>query len=291
MDIKNNKVLQRPIFLRRLFLIMFFVLPHSVSGAINDEVETRDLFARAVTLTAEGEWLAAEKLFKQISLMHPESPEAKNNLAVSLLKQGKVEQAKLAIEEAVTSLPGFKVAQNNRKKLYDHAASVAYHKATGNLNTPDLPTLELLPEIYIDLKKDDADMDDIALASLNLKSDEVIASNIENLVVSWSKAWSDLQIEQYLSFYSLHFKPLKPLEDYTQWRDIRRAKFRFSGPLRITTQLHKVYLHTNEKQALVEFLQSYQSNKYQDKVLKQLHLVLENDRWLIRSENVLQQLN
>lgn len=81
----------------------------------HDKPDVKILFDQAVSLSVHGDWLGAEKLFKKISLDHPSWPESKNNLAIALFNLGKIEQAQQALEDAVTSLPSFKVAQENRK--------------------------------------------------------------------------------------------------------------------------------------------------------------------------------
>ena len=300
-------------------LALLQLLTASYAVPVYDKPDDRELFSQAVKLTIAEEWLAAEKLFKQISLSHPEWPEPKNNLAIVQLKLGKIEQAQLAIEEAVISLPSFKVAQENRKRLYDHAAAMAYHRVIGNMEYLPLPQLQLLQEIDQPLQKKILPADNpqvlmdkpvseqalsttkqdeiippqkIAEGSINeSKSKQQISDRVVNVILAWSKAWSDINIEQYLSAYSTQFTPFDPVKDYTQWSHSRRAKFQLADDIQVELQNFKVFLNDNETQALAEFVQNYKSNKYQDKVIKQLHLILENDRWLIRSERVLQNLN
>jgi len=303
----KNRIFQLSNYLPGFFLMMFSSVTLAAVAAADitvrqDKPDARVLFDQAVSLSAHGDWLGAEKLFKQISLDHPGWPESKNNLAIALFNLGKIEQAQQALEDAVTSLPSFRVAQENRKRLYDHSAAMAYHKAIGSNEKPASPQLQLLREIDVsmleELQPEEAQSEGHtpventeALATDAAELKQQASDAVENAVNRWSKSWTDVNIDQYLSAYSTQFKPSDSVKDYTQWRNIRRAKFRLSGGIRIETQDIKVYLSSNEVQALVEFVQHYQSNKYQDKVIKQLHLVLENDRWLIQSERVLQQLN
>ena len=302
MAIYKNKTFQLSNYLPAFFLVLFttiaFIDVVAADIAVeHDKQDVRVLFEQAVSLSAQGDWLGAEKLFKQISLDHPSWPESKNNLAIALFNLGKVKQAQQALEDAVTSLPSFRVAQENRKRLYDHSAAMAYHKAIGSNEKPALPQLQLLNEVNV-LQPEELPLEeqDLAESAEAAKIDGTEAKKrtsdvVEEAVMLWSKSWSDIDIDQYLSAYSTQFKPSDSAKDYNQWRNIRRAKFRLTGDIRIETQDVKVYLSSNEIQAVVEFIQHYQSNKYQDKVIKQLRLVLENDHWLIQSERVLQQLN
>ena len=248
----------------------------------------RALFAKAVSLSVDGDWLAAEKLFQKIVLSHPEWPEPKNNLAVAQLKLGKVEKAQASLEDAVTSLPSFKVAQENRKRLYDHAAAVAYQKVISSAVNPSLPQLQLLHE----LNGQKIDKEQINYVSKDdLDSKQALSSAIEKSVLFWSKAWADVNITQYLSAYSSQFIPADMSKDFTQWSDSRRAKFRFTDDVQVDLENIKIYLADNEVEAVAEFIQAYKSKKYRDRVVKQLHMILENDRWLIKAERTLKKLN
>ena len=278
---KNNK----HVLIKFLFCLL--LLP-ALTDAQQAPVDDLLLFKHAVSLTEKGRWSDAAILFKDIASRNPTWPEPKNDLAIALFKLGKIEQAQQALEDAVVSLPSFKVAQLNRKKLYDHAAAMAYYKAVGISEKPERPQLEMLTEV----KKEP-----VATSPVNNNSQPVnqstasIVSNIRKSLLNWSKAWSDVDIDRYLSAYSNDFIPSNPGTDYTQWRMLRRAKLKYASKLDIKLTNVQVYLNEDKNQALVEFIQDYKSARFQDRVQKQLQLVYENERWLILSERVLRQIH
>jgi hypothetical protein len=304
MSMQNNNVLLWRSVCSALLSMLFASASFADAIAKNDAPDDRALFHRAVSLTAHGDWLAAQKIFKQISLRQPDWPEPKNNLAVALFNQGQISLAQQALEDAVISLPGFKVAQENRKRLYDHAAAVAYLKAIGKHKKLPLPQLQILSVIDAPAIKQQSESQAVKPANEDTKpanasaerlnqadSRRLIYIAVEKAVMQWSVSWSELHIDEYLAAYSIQFNPAYPVSDYTQWRKQRRAKFRLTTHLQIKLQDVKVYLRDNEIQAYAEFTQYYKADKYQDKVTKQLQLIFDNDRWLIQSERVLQQLN
>lgn len=247
------------------------------------------LFQQAVKLSADGKWSNAEKIFRAVAKRNPSWPEPKNNLAVALHETGKLEQAQQALEDAVTSLPSFKIAQANRQRLYDYSATLAYYKAVGINEKPSLPKLEMLNDVkgtsnIVTRLGPAVDRGNTA------KADEIVGQ-VKDSLSRWSKSWSSSDVEQYLSTYSNKFKPSDPTKDYAQWRQQRHDKLRFTKIDQVTLDNIRVYLDSSKKQALAEFVQHYQADKYQDRVLKQLRLAYENDRWLIVSERVLQPLN
>lgn len=265
-------------------LLLLPIIVYAKQAPIDDAV----LFKHAVSLTEKGRWSDAAILFKNIANRHPAWPEPKNNLAIALFQLGETDQAQQAIEDAVVSLPSFKVAQFNRKQLYDHAAAIAYYKAVGGSERPQRPKLTILKNV-----KKASLLANPAVIDAGLSDEQsraLIINSISKSIITWSKAWSNINIEDYLLAYSGDFIPFDSGNDYTHWRIMRRAKFQFSSSLSIKLTNMHVYLNENGKQAVAEFIQNYKSARYQDSVHKQLRLIYENERWLILSERVLKQI-
>lgn len=265
---------------------------YSLDNSSND----RALFDQAVLMSSDGEWSAAEKIFRDVALRNPGWPEPKNNLAIALYNTGKLEQARQALDEAVSSLQSFKVAQANRQRLYDYSATIAYYKVVGIPEKPELPKLELLTNIQ---SSSNAGVQQQAAAPvvtkapvISSRSDDlsVIEQQVNNSVLNWTKAWSSANVKGYLSVYSSSFKPSEYGKTYTQWRTDRTNKLKFGKISKVNVDSVKVYVDSTKNQAIAQFVQHYRSSTYKDKVLKQLQLTLQDGRWLINSERVLQQL-
>ena len=255
-------------------------------------VDDRMLFVEALTLTEQGRWAEAAQLFGDIASRHPAWPEPKNNLAVAMLKLGKLEKAQQALEDAVGSQPSFRTAQQNRQRLYDHLAAVAYDRALGKTETNKLPQLDLLtrlapPEKPAPTRPERMDHGDATAEGSIQQRAEMIRSQL----MSWSKAWSDADVEAYLAAYSGRFTPGEPGKDYNQWRNIRRARLTMASNTQVSLDDIRIYFAPTNEQALAQFIQSYRSDNYQDRVIKQLRLGLEKGQWLILSERVIEKLN
>lgn len=251
--------------------------------------EDESRFKQAVLLTEQGQWSQAADLFQSIAQNNPTWPEPKNNLAIALLKMGQIEQARQALEDAVISLPSFKVAQENRKRLYDHLAAVAYERAVGKTEPLELPEFDLLADINA-IETRVAVQPEQLLIEAKTESTGDLSQLLTNIVHDWSQAWSRADVEQYLSFYSSRFTPADVQIDYTQWRQQRTVRLRLSRGARISLENIRIYFDTDQSRALAEFSQQYQSATYNDTVIKQLVLGLEDERWQILAERVIQQL-
>ncbi len=252
-----------------------------------DILEDESRFKQAVQLTEQGQWSQAADIFQAIAQDHPTWPEPKNNLAIALIKMGQIEQARQALEDAVISLPSFKVAQENRKRLYDHLAAVAYEKAVGKTEQLELPEFDLLADINV--IDTEAAVQPEPLVTETESTGE-LSVQLTRFVHDWSQAWSRADVEQYLSFYSTAFTPSDLQIDYNHWRQQRSVRLRLSQGVLISLDNIRIYFDTDQSRALAEFSQQYQSATYNDTVIKQLVLGLEGERWQILAERVIQQL-
>ena len=114
-------------------------------------------------------------------------------------------------------------------------------------------------------------------------------SNVEAPVLaalkSWAKAWSDRDEEAYFSAYASNFKPSGAL-DKAEWERRRRLLLNLSKKIEVRVDSPVVEFPA-EGRALITFNQSYRSATYQDTIVKQLVMVLQDGRWLILEEKVL----
>ena len=270
------------------------------SNAVGAMADDRELFDHAVRLSQQGDWSQAADLFSDIAERHPAWPEPKNNLAVAMLKMGKLDQAQQALEEAVGSQHSFRTAQDNRKRLYDHLAALAYDRAVGKSEQTEMPQLELLtslalPETGTAVPAPTAAP--VAEPVSNKVSEADAAGSMQQVqiirqhLLDWSRAWSAADVDAYLSAYSRRFQPADPGKDYNQWSNIRRARLQLANNTLVQLDKISVYLAPDNKQALAQFVQSYKSDRYQDRVLKQIQLANENGQWLILSERTIEQLD
>ena len=107
-------------------------------------------------------------------------------------------------------------------------------------------------------------------------------SGIENVIKSWTKAWSEQNVEDYLSFYSSDFHPSDARSRFA-WENLRRS--RLTHPKFIIVSLGDIKIDSVDSTSTrVNFIQSYKSNAYTDTVTKRLEMKKENGGWKILSE-------
>lgn len=271
------------------------------------------LFARAVSLSEQQQWTEAETIYRALLKSRPQWPEPKNNLAIVLLKTGRLEQAKQMLEQAVVSSPSYRVAQANRSQLYNYLATQAYHKALGERSELALPSLDLIEQIHQNIKLvekpvevivekrvevpvevivekpviDRSEFTRIKQVDLSAERDQQIKQQIQQQLMRWSQAWSAGDYETYIQTYSSEFDPGDPTTSLEEWKNIRHAKLKYSKNTRVTLDRLRVFVEATAQYALVEFVQAYRSASYSDTVLKQLYMTKNDNNWRILSERVI----
>lgn len=271
------------------------------------------LFARAVNLSEQQQWAEAESIYRVLLTSRPQWPEPKNNLAIVLLKTGRLEQAKQMLEQAVVSSPSYRVAQTNRSQLYNYLATQAYHKALGERSELKPPTLDLIGQIHQTIKlvekpvqvivekrvevpveviveKPVIDRSEFARTEevdVSAERNQQIRQQIQQQLMHWSQAWSAGDYESYIQTYASEFDPGDPTTSLAEWKNIRHAKLKYTKDTHVTLDKLRVFVEATAQYALVEFVQAYRSASYSDTVLKQLYMTKSDNNWRILSERVI----
>lgn len=103
----------------------------------------------------------------------------------------------------------------------------------------------------------------------------------------WAAAWSEQRLDDYLATYASTFQPAG--QTPAAWRRDRRA--RVLGAARIEVAIDNIEIERRgDEQARASFDQRYRSDRYADRVRKQLDLVLEAGTWRITRELVIEKL-
>ena len=271
------------------------------------------LFARAVSLSEQQQWAEAESIYRALLKSRPQWPEPKNNLAIVLLKTGRLEQAKQMLEQAVVSSPSYRVAQTNRSQLYNYLATQAYHKALGERSELKPPTLDLIGQIHQTIKLvekpvhvivekrvevpvevivekpviDRSEFTRTEEVDVSAERNQRIKQQIHQQLARWSEAWSAGDYESYIQTYGSEFDPGDPSTSLAEWKNIRHAKLKYTKDTRVTLDKLRVFVEASAQYALVEFVQAYRSASYSDTVLKQLYMTKSDNNWRILSERVI----
>lgn len=277
-------------FLQRKFIIFSFILTSllvtpviaQTEQSIEDLTKQAEVFQQGYDQAQAGELDKALNTWKVLLNSEPLIPELQralqNNIAVILMQQKKYDEAKNALNKALSANTQIATTLENRDKLYAYDAQKAYKKIFKN--TPvKAPSGELL---YFDIKRAQKPNLNVITNIQEADSITIIKKSTEN----WRKAWSNQDIQAYLSFYdSKAFIP-KNSTAFSTWkksryRSVLRPKF-----IKITTaDLKAIALADNLVR--VEFYQTYQSDRFKDSINKVMLWKKTGEQWKIVQETVI----
>jgi hypothetical protein len=116
------------------------------------------------------------------------------------------------------------------------------------------------------------------------KDKEELATQLAAYYVleSWKNAWQSMDVTKYFAAYSSKFTPPDNM-DIATWKKKRTASLTRPKFIHVKLKNPVVELVT-DKHLLITFTQSYESDTYQDTVIKILTMVKEEGRWKISDE-------
>jgi ketosteroid isomerase-like protein len=121
-------------------------------------------------------------------------------------------------------------------------------------------------------------------ASTTAPADSAAMQNrIEATLQAWAAAWEAGDIERYLAYYSVSFKPERGITRQA-WSDTRRQRVTSARGIRLDLVDVRVTLSSPDK-AQVVFVQDYTARNLKDRSRKTLMLERTGSGWKILSES------
>jgi len=283
--------------------------------SITDEFLAKDSksiearFIKGLILTKMNDLARAEQIFLELTREHPDLPEPYNNLAVVYAAQGQYEKAEEALQEAINTHPSYATAHENMGDIYAKMASQAYNQALelDQSNETAREKLSLISELFsvptpaekVEVAENETAGEPVQSVSENLVAtvstpepvpgitqdgDPQIKETIIKTVNNWADAWSRQDVDTYLSYYADEFTPAGDISRET-WVEQRQIRLRTPKFIKVSVIQPTVLMHGNEH-AQVNIIQHYQSDAFDDRVLKTLLMRKQNNRWLILQEQI-----
>ena len=122
-----------------------------------------------------------------------------------------------------------------------------------------------------------------AQASKPERSDSADTDAIRNAVMTWAKAWSRKDMDNYLEAYASSFVPPDRMAR-SKWESERRL--RILSKKSISVEVKQLKIAVDGKTATAQFQQIYSSDNFTGNSRKTLEMVKQGSRWLIARETV-----
>ncbi|MCP4042635.1 MAG: tetratricopeptide repeat protein [Gammaproteobacteria bacterium] len=249
-------------------------------------------FLEGLILVKHGDSNGALKVFQAISREYPELPEPYNNLAVLYASDGRYEEARDALLEAIRTHPSYATAHENLGDIYAKMASMAYDNALAldERNRAAQAKLALVNELFS--IQGDVHGGGIPMHKATGTLSEGKPQNepdspggeeqVMAMLQAWIGAWSARDLDLYLSHYGENFRPQRGISR-AAWESQRSRRLGTPSFIEIKIQDPEVRIKSRDS-ALVIFTQSYRSNIYSDRSRKLLSLIREDGSWKILRE-------
>ncbi|AZN35177.1 tetratricopeptide repeat protein [Iodobacter ciconiae] len=238
----------------------------------------RIMFIKGVALSKLNKSEQAIDHFKLMVEKFPNQAEPYNNLGVLYAKLGNYELARDALEKSNKINPKILSVHENLASLYLDMAKKEY----GNVVKLGGNSAKLTCINNENLNADVKSKKSMALEDKPLVNVSSVNASILSDLEKWRKAWSDKNIDAYLSAYSKNMKVENGLS-LLAWKEQRKQRLSSAGTIAVEVDSPVISI-IDEKHARVSFTQKYVSNRMKDTVRKVLSFELDNNRWLIISE-------
>ena len=264
----------------------------------------------ALALAGSGDRNAAKDILQALLQEYPDDVEVINNLALLHAADNDAKKAAELLANALQQHPQYGVVFENLGKLYALMASEAYKKALGDSKvepqalqlTPFVELTRSIPPAVAIAPEPIASAVPVAQAATEtslatpttapappaIADAAALETAVLQRVRSWADAWSEQQVDRYLSHYSPKFNA-SPLS-FDEWSKQRRLRVAAPASIRVTVHNPKVTLLHGGELASVDFIQEYKSPTFHERILKRLILSRFSGQWLILEEIVEQNL-
>jgi tetratricopeptide (TPR) repeat protein len=284
------------------------------AGLAQKPADARLRFSKGIILAQQNKPTEAIAVLLKLTEDFPDLPEPYNNLAVLYAANGQYESARIALDKAIASNPGYGMAHENLGDVYAELASQAYEKAaridgsagakakvaairnsvqgaapgivarqapqqqqqTGRNVLAAADTSTAAPAPAAQAAKTPAAK--AADPDRDAEQAAVLAA-----VNAWAGAWSARDVKAYLDFYSADFVVPRGMSR-DKWTAERTD--RITGKQRISVKIEAPKVRLDGDRATVQFRQEFSSDKLKSTDQKTLTLVKRDGAWRIREERV-----
>ena len=228
----------------------------------------------------------AETLYRQLISQYPNLPEPRNNLAIIYQSRGDYDAASKLLVEALETHDSYATAYRNLSRIYTGIASEAYRRALSESIEPAKYThkIELSALRQLHIPKELRAVENSVARQVDSISADSLAILLKKQVEQWASAWSDKDFATYTRFYSTDHRP--NFETHSAWVEYRRQRIMRPGFIKISVSDIQIRAQNN-KRAIIDFKQSFDSPRYSDRVMKRLGFRRVGKQWKIVEERVL----
>ena len=268
--------------MRTKIVISFLLLNMSICQLYAADITAE--FNDAHTLILSEDFPEAKKILVNLLKNNPNNIQILNNIAYIEAKLGNIDKAIKILRNSITSNKDIDLVYKNLTSLYAFQANVIYEEALSikeSKNNINLTLVEnLIPknkEISNENKTDDA--------KKILYRSKIDPKDVKKFINEWAIFWQSKNFEQYFLCYEKNYHSLK-FKSNSAWKNDRKNKIKNKNNIEINISNIKI-INYDDKNILVQFTQSYNSDSFSDVVNKHSTITLVDEIFKITGEYTL----
>jgi len=260
-----------------LFLILYLYICPVYSVNIIEK------FSESNNLIEANNFKKAKIILKEIQKEKPNNLQIINNLAYIEARTGNIDNAISILRKSLSKDKDIDIVYRNLTNLYAYQANILYEEA---LSIKDSAKKEINLFLIKDINlNNEENIKIVKVADSQQINDNVKQDDIKNFIKNWSKYWQNKNYQEYFNSYSQNYFS-KKFKSNEAWKKDRKSKIENKKNIEIKISDIKVISFDN-KNALVQFTQSYNSDSFSDVVKKHIIVSIISSNYKITGEFIL----
>ena len=268
--------------MRTKIVISFLLLNMSIcqSYAADNAAE----FTDAHVLILSENFPEAKKILIKLLKNNPDNIQILNNIAYIEAKLGNIDEAIKILRNSITSNKDVDMVYKNLTSLYAFQANSIYEEALSIKESKNDINLTLV-ENLITKNKEISNKDKIDDAKKIPYKSKINPEDVKKFINEWAIFWQSKNFKKYFSCYEKNYHSLK-FKSNSAWKNDRKNKIENKNNIEINISNIKIISY-DDKNILVQFTQSYNSDSFSDVVNKHSTITLVDEIFKITGEYTL----
>jgi len=268
--------------MRIKIVISFLLLSMSICQSY--AVDIVEEFKEANTLILSGDFPEAKIILVKLLKNNPENIQISNNIAYIEAKLGNIDEAIKILKKSITSNKDIDLVYKNLTSLYAFQANTIYEEALSIKESKNDINLKLVENLIIK-NKETSVINEIDNIKKNSYKSKINPEDVKKFINEWAGSWQSKNFKQYFLCYAKNYHSLK-FKSNSAWKNDRKNKIQNKNNIEIKISNIKI-INYDDKDILVQFTQSYNSDSFSDVVNKHSTITLVEENFKITGEYTL----
>lgn len=240
-------------------------------------------FSKSNSLIENNNFKKAKIILKEILIEKPNNMQIINNLAYIEARTGNIDEAINILRKSLKKNTDIDIIYRNLTNLYAYQANILYEEAL-SIKDSEKKEINLFLIKDINLKNEKNIKINKVVESKQINKN-LVENDIKNFIKDWASYWQNKNYQKYFESYSKNYFS-KKFKSIDAWKKDRKRKIGNKKNIEIKISDIKIISFDN-KNALIQFTQAYNSDSFSDVVKKHTIISVEDNNYKITGEFIL----